>query len=89
MVFAEAMASGCPVVATDVGGIADVTGNGEYAALVPQRDAAAIADAVVRLLEEPDTKEICRAHAISVMREKFDHAFVQRSYAGLIERAAA
>lgn len=43
----EALVAGVPVVATDVGGTAQVVGDG--AVLVPAEDAAALADAVVAL----------------------------------------
>jgi glycosyltransferase involved in cell wall biosynthesis len=42
----EAMAAGCPVVATDVGGVAEVVRRGETGLLVPPRDDAALAAAI-------------------------------------------
>jgi glycosyltransferase involved in cell wall biosynthesis len=45
------MYAGLPVVATAVGGIPELVG--DAAALVPAGDAAALADAVARLLDEP------------------------------------
>jgi glycosyltransferase involved in cell wall biosynthesis len=89
VVYAEAMASGCPVVATDVGGVADVTGNGAFARLVPQRDAAAIATAVCALLGDRALHASVRERGISEMRGGFDHARIHTAYAALIERAAA
>jgi glycosyltransferase involved in cell wall biosynthesis len=50
----EAGAFGVPVVATDVGGIADLLRDGENALLVPDGDADAMAAAVDRLLDDPD-----------------------------------
>jgi glycosyltransferase involved in cell wall biosynthesis len=49
-VIVEAFASGTPVVATDVGGVAGAVGGGNAALLVPPRDAGAIVAAVERLL---------------------------------------
>lgn len=49
----EALASGCPVVATNVGGVADLLDNGAFGLLVPSGDAAALAAAVQRVLEAP------------------------------------
>lgn len=89
VVFAEAMASGCPVVATDVGGVADVTGHGEYARLVPQRDAAAIAQAVIALLGDRAMHARVRDRGIVEMRNGFDHGRIHRSYAEIIDRVAA
>lgn len=48
-VILEAGAAGIPVVATRVGGIPDIVREGETGLLVPPRDAAAIADAVLAL----------------------------------------
>jgi glycosyltransferase involved in cell wall biosynthesis len=51
LVFGEAMSSGCPVVASDVGGIRDVVQSGKCGLLVPPADPRAIAGAVNRLLD--------------------------------------
>ncbi len=49
----EACALGLPVVSTRIGGIADLLDDGESGLLVPDGDAAAMAGAVRRLLDEP------------------------------------
>lgn len=46
----EAMASGVPVVATDVGGVKDVLDHGRRGEIVPPRDATALANAMERAL---------------------------------------
>lgn len=51
----EYMASGLPVVATDVGGNGELVVDGETGYLVAPGDAAALAAAIVRLAEEPAT----------------------------------
>lgn len=50
----EAMAAGRPVVATRVGGNPEVIVDGESGLLVPPRDPQAMADAVLRLLRDPE-----------------------------------
>ncbi|UOE22018.1 glycosyltransferase family 4 protein [Thermobifida halotolerans] len=50
LVVQEALRAGVPVVATDVGGVAELTG--DAAALVPRGDAAALAGAVSRILDD-------------------------------------
>ncbi len=53
----EAGAFGLPVVATNVGGIADLVSDGETALLVPDNDDEAMAAAVLRLLITPTLAE--------------------------------
>lgn len=54
MVLLESLAVGCPVVATDVGGVRELL-DGGCGVVVPPEDPEAIASAVVRLLEEPES----------------------------------
>jgi glycosyltransferase involved in cell wall biosynthesis len=49
----EAMAAGRCIVATDADGLAEVLDDGRNAAIVPRRDARALADALIRLLDNP------------------------------------
>jgi glycosyltransferase involved in cell wall biosynthesis len=50
----EAMANGLPVVATDAGSIPEVVRDGVEALCVPQRDPEKLADAMERVLRDPD-----------------------------------
>jgi glycosyltransferase involved in cell wall biosynthesis len=49
----EAQAAGVPVVATPVGGIVENVVDGETGLLVPPNDPAALAEAIVRILDDP------------------------------------
>ena len=51
-IVVEALCRGRPVVATRVGGITDLVRDGENGLLVPPRDPAALADALVRVLAD-------------------------------------
>lgn len=51
-VVLEAMASGLPVVVTNVGGVSEVVESGISGIVVPPLDAGAVADAAIRLLED-------------------------------------
>jgi phosphatidylinositol alpha-mannosyltransferase len=53
IVLLEAMASGTPIVCSDIHGYKGVVRRGEQALLVPPRDRAALVDAIARLLRDP------------------------------------
>lgn len=53
----EALATGVPIVSTDVGGVPHVVAHERTALLVPPGDAAAMADAILRVLGEPGLAE--------------------------------
>jgi phosphatidyl-myo-inositol alpha-mannosyltransferase len=54
IVLVEAMASGLPVVATDIPGYREVVDDGVEGLLVPPRDPAALADSLQRVLEDEE-----------------------------------
>jgi glycosyltransferase involved in cell wall biosynthesis len=49
----EAMASGCPVVMTNVGVAGDLVKNGENGIIVPVKDKNALRDAIIRIIKDP------------------------------------
>ena len=56
IVLLEAMASGAPVVATDIKGFASVVQHGHDGLLVPPKDADALAQAIQVLLRDPELR---------------------------------
>ena len=58
-VVMEAMASGLPVVSTNVGGISEMVRDGETGVLVAQNDPAATADALSRLINDIELARSC------------------------------
>jgi len=67
----EAMASGCPVVATRVGGLPDLIADYETGVLVPPGNAEQLASAVLRVLHDPEMARNISRHAMSAARERF------------------
>jgi len=70
-VILEAMAHGLPVASTDVDGIPEVVEHGVSGLLVPPRDPAALADAIVRLLGDPAMRERMGESGQRIVRERF------------------
>jgi glycosyltransferase involved in cell wall biosynthesis len=63
-VLIEAMACGCPVVSTDCpNGPCEILEGGKYGPLVPVGDAAALAQAVLSVLDAPPDPEQLRTRA--------------------------
>jgi D-inositol-3-phosphate glycosyltransferase len=58
LVALEAMASGAPVIATEVGGLAYLVRDGETGFLIPARDSKALADRIRILLQEPGKRDV-------------------------------
>ena len=62
----EAMAVGLPAVATNVGGNPEIVQHDKTGLLVPARDAQALSDAMIRILERPELG--CRFGAAGFQR---------------------
>ena len=72
----EALAAGTPVIATDVGGVREAVEDGRNGLLVPPGDAAALAAALQRYLEDDQLRERLRSAApASVERFSPDTVF--------------
>lgn len=66
----EALATELPVVATAISGIPELIENGVTGLLAPERDSAALADALERLYHEPEVgKKMAAAGRKKVLRE--------------------
>jgi glycosyltransferase involved in cell wall biosynthesis len=70
-VVLEAMSVRRPIVASDVGGIAEAVIDRDSALLVPPRDAPALAHAVSSLLEDPVRGECMGERALQRVNERF------------------
>lgn len=64
LVILEARGAGCAIVAADVDGVAEALAGGEAGLLVPSEDAAALRDAIVLMLTQPDVAEGFRQAAV-------------------------
>ncbi len=67
----EAMAAGLPVIATKHGGIPEAVTDGHDGFLVPERDAAALNNAIIKLAHNPALYAQMSRNAAQSAREKF------------------
>ena len=74
----EALAMGKPIVATDADGLLDVLRADQTARIVPRRDAAALASAIVGMLDHPGERARFEAAAAAAGRQFGIDAFVRR-----------
>ena len=74
----ETMAAGKPIVATDADGLLDVLTDGHDALIVPKRDAGALAQKIVRLVDSPEERARLAANARTTSAEYDIAAFVRK-----------
>jgi glycosyltransferase involved in cell wall biosynthesis len=67
----EAMAAGCPVVATAVAGTPEVVIDGETGFLVNSRDPEALAQKIAKLLKDPQLRETMGEAGVKRIKEHF------------------
>ncbi|MCX7278543.1 MAG: TIGR03088 family PEP-CTERM/XrtA system glycosyltransferase [Burkholderiales bacterium] len=82
----EAMASGLPVIATEVGGNADLVVQGETGLLVPSNDPEALARSLVQLATAPVLAKSMGRAGRQLAEEKFSMAAMVATYQGLYDR---
>lgn len=80
VVLVEALTNRKPVVASEVGGIVDMIKDGETGLLVPEKNPEAIADAVLRLLNEPELAQRLGEQGLEHARRYFDWVRIMDQY---------
>lgn len=82
----EAMAWGCPILATRVGGVPEALGDGTAGILVPPGDPQALASELQRLLQDATLRERLGRSARQRYQERFTHTAMARAVAELYAR---
>lgn len=85
----EAAACGRPIVTTDMPGCRDLVTDGENGLLVPPRDAAALADALERLIDSPETRRRMGAAGREAVERLYTEEKVVQATLDLYDRALA
>ena len=80
MTLVEAMACGCPVVGSEVGGIPFVVRDGVDGLLVPPGDSAALAGVIVRLLRDRELRATLGRAGVEAARGRWDWAHRQETH---------
>lgn len=84
----EAMASGAPVIATDVPGCRDVIEHGENGVLVRRNDQAHIADQVSELLRDDERRKEYGKNARDTVEGDFDWTQIGEDYESIYKEVA-
>jgi glycosyltransferase involved in cell wall biosynthesis len=74
----EALAMGKAIVATDADGLVDVLTHERDAIIVPKRDVRALASGLIRVMDEPQTRDRIRAAAYQTGKQYDIAAFVRK-----------
>lgn len=82
MVALEAMAMGTPVIASEVGGLAYLVRDGENGFLVPRRDAEALAEHILELLNDRHLRERLSRRA-QEYAQQYDWSLIARQLVSL------
>jgi glycosyltransferase involved in cell wall biosynthesis len=84
----EALAVGTPVLATSVGGVAEIVRDGENGLLVPSEDPEALAEAIRRYFADSDLRKRLSAAAPSSV-DRYAPAAIYDELERILERAAS
>lgn len=87
-VVLEGLASGLPVAATSVGGIPEVVEEGRTGFLTPARDAAGLANSLIRLLTVQDERERLARQARTVAVDAYSMAAMVARHEDLLDSAS-
>ena len=82
----EAMASGLPVIATNVGGNADLVASGITGSIIPAADPEAMAVEIVRLATQPDAAQSMGLAGRNLVEKKFSMNAMVTAYQGAYDK---
>jgi len=80
MVLLEAMAAGCPVIATNVGGVSTAIEHRENGSMIEPQDSKGLASEVIKLLLDRNLRECYSRASLRIFHEKFSAEIMTRKY---------
>jgi glycosyltransferase involved in cell wall biosynthesis len=86
IVLLEAMASGCPVIGSNVGGIPDIITDGENGFLVPEQRPDIIAEKIIRILADTGLQEKFRRNGLIRVQELFSWEIISKKFSDVYEQ---
>ena len=89
VVLVEALSNRKPVVASNVGGILDLVKDGETGLLVPEKNPEAIAEAVLRLLNNPEYARHLGEQGYAHVQKYFDWGLIMEQYEALYQKCVS
>jgi sugar transferase (PEP-CTERM/EpsH1 system associated) len=87
MVLLEAMAAGCPIIATKVGGIPSLIQHGFNGSLVPPKDPDSLAEEIIKLLGDREKRKEYSENGQRIFKESYDVRIMTRKYESLYEQS--
>ena len=82
----EAMAAGCPVIATDVGGISTIITHGVNGSLVKPKNPTALSSEIINLLSDNEKRNMYIKNGLRIFNERFSAEIMTRKYEQLYLR---
>jgi len=79
----ESMASGVPVIASSIGGLAEIISDRQTGLLVPEKDSLAIAEAITLLTRDQELREKIVNKARQFVTERHSHLAAARTFVSL------
>ena len=86
LVVVEAMGCACPVIAGDLPAMNDTIKNGENGLLAPFGKPQALAETIIKLLDDPELRARLAGEGRKSVVQKFDWEVIAGKYAGVYEK---
>ena len=83
----EGMACGVPVIASNIGGLAELINHGDTGLLAEPKDINALAEGVLKLASQKEYYDHIRQNALAYVKKNHSHIIAAKQYAAFIDQA--